>query len=129
MMTALTRELCPRLHQNPEITLGFVFLQCGEVLCADQLAVVADKVQTGRGTAVKLDGRAVLGCLKADAVQKDVRCIVLAINFDPVLKILVRICGSLDQIGLAVLDFQFFVLLRKVHYLVKRRWDGKFDIR
>ncbi len=80
----------PRLHQNPEITIGFVFLQRGEVLRADQLAVVADKVQTGRGATVKLDGRAVLGCLKADAVQKDVRCIVLAINFDPVLKIPVR---------------------------------------
>ena len=111
------------------MTIGFVFLQRGEILRADQLAVVADKVQTGGGTAVKLDGRAVLGCLKADAVQKYVRCIVLAIDFDPVLKIPVWICGSLNQIGLAVLDFQFFVLLRKVHCLVKRRWDGKLDIR
>ena len=111
------------------MTIGFVFLQRGEILRADQLAVVADKVQTGRGTAVKLDGRAVLGRLKADAVQKDVRRIVLTINFDPVLKIPVRICGTLDQIGLTVLDFQFSVLLRKVHCLVKRRWDGKLDIR
>ena len=38
MMAALTRELRPRLHQNPEIALGFVFLQRGEVLRADQLA-------------------------------------------------------------------------------------------
>ena len=129
MMAAFTRELCPRLHQNTEITIGFVFLQRGEVLRADQLAVVADKVQTGRGATVKLDGRAVLGRLKADAVQKDVRCIVLAIDFDSVLKIPVRICGALNQIGLAVRDFQFFVLLRKVHCLVKRCWDRKLDIR
>ena len=111
------------------MTIGFVFLQRGEILRADQLAVVADKVQTGGGTAVKLDGRAVLGCLKADAVQKDVRRIVLAIDFDSMLKMPVRICGALDQIGLAVLDFQFSVLLRKVHCLVKHRWDGKLDIR
>ena len=113
------------------MTIGFVFLQRGEILRADQLAVVADKVQTGGGAAVKLDGRAVLGCLKADAVQKYVRRNFLApaIDFDPVLKIPVRICGALDQIGLAVRDFQFFVLLRKVHFLVKRRWDGKLDIR
>ena len=131
MLAALTRELCPRLHQNPEIAIGFVFLQRSEVLRADQLAVPADKVQAGGGAAVKLDGRAVLGCLKADAIQKDVRrnVLALAIDFDPLLKIPVRICGALDQIGLAVRDFQFFVLLRKVHYLVKRRWDGKFDIR
>ena len=128
-MAALTRELRPRLYQNPEIALGFVFLQRGEVLRADQLAVPADKVQAGGGAAVKLDGRAVLGRLKADAVQKDVRRIVLTIDFDPVLKIPVRICRAFDQIGLAVRDFQFFVLLRKVHCLVKRRWDGKLDIR
>ena len=111
------------------MTIGFVFLQRGEVLRADQLAVFADKVQTGRGTVVKLDGRAVLGCLNADAVQKDVRRIVLDINFDPVLKIPVRIFGALDQIGLAVRDFQFSLLLCKVHCLVKLRWDGKLDIR
>ena len=113
------------------MTIGFVFLQRGEVLRADQLAVVADKVQAGGGAAVKLDGRAVLWSLKADAVQKDVRrnFLALAIDFDPVLKIPVRICRALDQIGLAVRDFQFFVLLRKVNFLVKLRWDGKLDIR
>ena len=113
------------------MTIGFVFLQRGEVLRADQLAVVADKVQAGGGAAVKLDGRAVLWRLKADAVQKDVRrnFLALAIDFDPVLKIPVRICGALDQIGLAVRDFQFFFLICKVHCLVKRRWNGKLDIR
>ena len=129
MMTALACELRSRLHQNPEIAIGFVFLQRSEVLRADQLAVPADKVQAGGGAAVKLDGRAVLWCLKADAFQKDVRRIVLAIDFDPMLKIPVRIWGTHDQIGLAVLDFQFSVLLRKVHCPVKRRWDGKLDIR
>ena len=68
MMAALACELRPRLHQNPEIAIGFVFLQRGEVLRADQLAVPADKVQAGGGAAVKLDGRAVLGGLNADAV-------------------------------------------------------------
>ena len=123
MLADLTRELRPRMHQNPELAIGFVFLQRIEVLRADQLAVLADKVQASGGAAVKLDGRAVLGRLKADAVQKDVRRIVLTIDFDPVLKIPVRICGALDQIGLAVRDFLFFVLLRKVHCLVNRRWD------
>ena len=107
MLAALTRELRPRMHQNPEIAIGFVFLQRSEVLRADQLAVLADKVQASGGAAVKLDGRAVLGCLKADAIQKDVRrnVLALAVDFDPLLKIPVRICGALDQIGLAVLDF------------------------